>query len=369
MTGLPTLFLVCLPLFSAADTRFALETEDFALQPTRNQVKVGKAGRIYIADTDALTIRVFAPDGAYLFQVGKRGEGPGEFKRWFGNFAIGANGDVYQVDFWGGNRWVNHFDAEGTLIATVNLDALGNMFGPEKIYAQSGERMVLGVGRNWRTSKRSTLYFGSSDSVYYVVDDEGKVSEPLLTRNLIHEISEFPDREGRPIPAQNAFLSAIHWGKEILAFQTSDAAQVNLLHLASGKISKLDHGFARRRVTKEDIEAFVQNRLENFTPAAFQNYERRLYQKMIDHNEKTDRFFPVVSALIFNHEGELFVASEKDAAGIYRIHKMAQGKAGPEFKAKRLPATLTETHAFYLDEDEEEGIFYLSLVARKGTGF
>jgi hypothetical protein len=36
-------------------------------------------GRIYVADTRGSEVRVFAPDGAFLFRIGRQGSGPGEF--------------------------------------------------------------------------------------------------------------------------------------------------------------------------------------------------------------------------------------------------------------------------------------------------
>lgn len=36
-------------------------------------------GRIYVAETQASEVRAFAPDGAFLFRIGRQGGGPGEF--------------------------------------------------------------------------------------------------------------------------------------------------------------------------------------------------------------------------------------------------------------------------------------------------
>lgn len=36
-------------------------------------------GRIYVAETQASEVRVFAPDGSFLFAIGRQGAGPGEF--------------------------------------------------------------------------------------------------------------------------------------------------------------------------------------------------------------------------------------------------------------------------------------------------
>lgn len=43
-------------------------------------VVVGSTGTIYVADRQALTIRVFGVDGSYAGSLGQEGEGPGEFR-------------------------------------------------------------------------------------------------------------------------------------------------------------------------------------------------------------------------------------------------------------------------------------------------
>ncbi|REL37782.1 6-bladed beta-propeller [Rhodohalobacter sp. SW132] len=43
------------------------------------EVAVNENGRVYIADSDQLKIKVYAPDGQFLTRLGRRGEGPGEF--------------------------------------------------------------------------------------------------------------------------------------------------------------------------------------------------------------------------------------------------------------------------------------------------
>lgn len=58
-------------------------------------------GRIYVSDSGAQDVRVYGPDGAYVFQVAGPGEGPGEFRR-------GTCGLVFDPD---DRLWVDARDA------------------------------------------------------------------------------------------------------------------------------------------------------------------------------------------------------------------------------------------------------------------
>ena len=60
----------------------------------------GGRGRIYVADSGPGEVRVFDADGNYLYLVGGRGEGPGEFGRWR------LCGLAFDLE---GRLWVNHF--------------------------------------------------------------------------------------------------------------------------------------------------------------------------------------------------------------------------------------------------------------------
>lgn len=59
------------------------------------------AGRIYVGDSGARDVRVYGPDGGYLFQVSGPGEGPGEFRR-------GVCSLVFDPD---GRLWVDARDS------------------------------------------------------------------------------------------------------------------------------------------------------------------------------------------------------------------------------------------------------------------
>lgn len=109
-------------------------------------------GRIYVADAPANEIRVFAPDGRFLYRIGRKGQGPGEFDgpcclalrdddptlwvRDGGNarymaFTLGDSAATYRLSVRMAhtdvNRWAPvGFDSAGNLIDVGTLARTGN---------------------------------------------------------------------------------------------------------------------------------------------------------------------------------------------------------------------------------------------------
>lgn len=105
--------------------------------------------RIYVVDIGGVSsehhrVRVFdAHGGAHLFDIGKRGKGPGEFNL-PRDVAIGKDGQIYVVD--GGNFRVQVFDRNGTYLQSFGMigKQLGNFARPKEV-ATDGEGNVYVV--------------------------------------------------------------------------------------------------------------------------------------------------------------------------------------------------------------------------------
>lgn len=86
-------------------------------------VDVDRHGNIYVLDQQAAEVRVFNPNGAYLYAFGGRGEGPGEFSdaNPLGVQAVQTTptGEIYVLDR--GNGRVSRFSATGEFIDSSSL--------------------------------------------------------------------------------------------------------------------------------------------------------------------------------------------------------------------------------------------------------
>ena len=77
---------------------------------------VGPDGSLFVADRG--TLRHYDADGAYVRTIARRGEGPGEMTS-VGGLDISADGLVAALDR--GNRRVNVFSSDGTLVREIRL--------------------------------------------------------------------------------------------------------------------------------------------------------------------------------------------------------------------------------------------------------
>lgn len=133
-----------------------------AIDESRRRLYVVDAGGV---DSEQHLVRALDLDsGRALFDIGRRGDGPGEFNL-PRDAVVGAGGEIYVVD--GGNFRVQVFDHEGRFVKTfgtvgrqsgqfsrpkeISIDALGNVyvvdtaFGNFQIFDRDG-RLLLDVG-------------------------------------------------------------------------------------------------------------------------------------------------------------------------------------------------------------------------------
>lgn len=75
-------------------------------------IDVGPAGRIYVLDVLETDVKVFSPDGQYLFKFGQEGQGPGEFQGPHGFSVLPQSNRILVIDQLWMKRF-NFFDLQG----------------------------------------------------------------------------------------------------------------------------------------------------------------------------------------------------------------------------------------------------------------
>ena len=97
-------------------------------------------GRLVVANSGDQTLRWFNANGAFLFQRGGAGEGPGEFSR-LGRITLGTADTIIAVD-WTGRRIVS-FAPDGALGKTRRFEGLAAPPGP--VYSLADGSLVMGA--------------------------------------------------------------------------------------------------------------------------------------------------------------------------------------------------------------------------------
>lgn len=92
-------------------------------------------GRIVVSDAGALEIRFFSADGQFLYSVGGKGKGPGEFTT-LGRITIVGPDSLFVFD--GQLRRISVFDLDAELVASLTLENTGDPVRPLALYDLAG---------------------------------------------------------------------------------------------------------------------------------------------------------------------------------------------------------------------------------------
>lgn len=107
-----------------------------------------REGGIYVFDRQARSIRRYDRDGAYVGEVGREGQGPGEFQSLSLGMAVDSVGVLYFSD-WGNGR-VNRYDAAGQALDSWPVAGSLTTAPGRWIYAPRPGRLLLRVREGGR---------------------------------------------------------------------------------------------------------------------------------------------------------------------------------------------------------------------------
>ncbi len=117
------------------------------------------ADRIYVVDSQVPAVRAFDHQGSFLFDIGRAGQGPGEYGSPIG-IGVRPNGDILVSDLQGAR--MNVFDAEGQPIDDWSLGSPQAALGLQITYdgeiytrmLEMPDEMTTGAFRNLREGMR-----------------------------------------------------------------------------------------------------------------------------------------------------------------------------------------------------------------------
>lgn len=363
---LSLLFLVFISMAVFGDIKVSLGEYLLDDDPYRECLKVGKDGKIYIAEKQTYSIRVFSKNGNYLYSFGGKGEGPGQFKRWYGVYDIYEKGDIYQVDFFNGNKRITQFSPEGKVIRSFPLKVAGNK-GGIAIFALKDGNFVVGLTDGLIIEKKGRLYFMGSKIAFSIVDSQGNIKEKLSEDTLFLDFSDETQRAWPRIPYPAYICSSYYPFQNKLIFQKSDSDTLNILDLKTRQITQIANGFRKQPVDDSDLNAWIEEQKE-INPK-FKLFEP-FYKKFLKYGKEYELYKPIVDRIFFNPEGEFFAASFDKRGKKYYVKKFSDNNKfikSSEFRT--IPSAIEKNKLYYLIYNEEEDNYWLEIKKRSGKFF
>ncbi len=298
------LFLTLFPILAARETVIPLTGESEVVDLNSRHLQVDSRGRIYLADRRNSRILAFSPDGKLRYTMGQQGEGPGDFKRWFGLFAICPDDRVLQADFYGGNRSLTCFSAEGKLLWVHKIKMEGH-FGTDSLYPTRDGRLILGISHGNIQTEKGELVFSGDHTTFRLAEESGELGTVLAD---VVSYSDFSDtkRTGWPaIPFRVEVLSAYDSANQRLAFLKDNEGAARILDIRTKNTTDYRNGFSPQLLTTDRIRSEATRMMNTRGRESF----RSIFRKMIEGGSSIETHLPIVDRMIFNDQGELLMGS------------------------------------------------------------
>jgi hypothetical protein len=253
---------------------------------------VDDEGRIYVADHQVPAIRQFGPDGEYLGQIGRSGEGPGEYEQPLDLQAL-PGGTLALWDF--GNRRINLYDLDGDFLDSVTVPT-SSLIAGRMFYADTAGELYVRTGLRDRNVP-------SRDGLIELAPD-GAVVDTIV------------------LPERNSD-GAYHFERETLwtwtPFRQLVVGETTIRDGPSYRLTLRGEGGAEVVVTRsiEPVELAGEERSEWSDHAAWRERRAQRRGRSVDFPELPD-FKPAFKALEVDEEGRIwvqrYVESEKRTA-------------------------------------------------------
>lgn len=354
MALIVTLLFGCL---AARELTIPLTGENEVIDLNYSHLQVDSQGRIYLADRRNSRILVFSSSGERLAAFGKAGEGPGDFKRWFGSFAITEDDRVLQIDSWGGNRSISCFSADGKLLWVHKIQKEG-YFGTEAIYPLKDGRLILEIGYGMKQTPKGELLFMGTQSTFFLADEQGKLDTELHTEILY---SDFSDQSGRGwprLPFQVERISAFDPLSNRLAYQKTNEAKVHILNLTDMKTTDIGNGFSVKPLTSDLVRAEVREMMKQRGREQFTD----MYKKLQTAGATIESHLPIVSALNFTDKGDLLIGCFEEETKKWTLFILdTQLKLNGPKKSDYFPSVIRNGEVYSLCHSEEEDIYLIQI--------
>jgi hypothetical protein len=260
--------------------------------------------RVLVADGQSLQMRLFEVSGEVIWSLGRRGEGPGEFRSFS---AVGITlGDSVRV-FDRTNRRITTLNPNGQPIGTLPLEEVGGRRPSSGARFTPNGILVVPVSAGYTRPPSSDLRVERDSLTLYLLDSGGEELANLGTF-LKEESVVRAQRRGavvqtlrRPIP----FGRRTEWttGQGRVFVGTNETFEISSYDLSGTLVRILRVPTLTRRLMPEEVDEYKSFFLDRWgaTPEDLRQIEE------VFSDEFLPAFAPAFSTLFHDEDGRLWV--------------------------------------------------------------
>lgn len=209
-------------------------------------------GNMYL-EYDDHTIIKYSPSGKHLLKIGRKGEGPGDFKR-IGSYAFNSKNKVlYVTEYYNGNRRVSRFSMDGKYIDNWDFEFNWSQYNIVSDIDFDNQGCVFLMAQK-KTSRRYKDFILANE-VFDLLkfSPEGKFLKKIYTFNIDRDAEKRGNFQVT-IPYQNWLSWFVYQDKIIVKEISGDSIQV---FSANGELlKKIPFPAKREEVTNKDLDAW-----------------------------------------------------------------------------------------------------------------
>jgi hypothetical protein len=290
------------------------------IRSPRSTIAVDKHDRIYVLDVRECRLNVFDKTGKFLKTIGRRGQGPGEFRGPY-QLLISAQDEIIVEELI--TRQLTYFSLEGLYkktvslaeagIADINIDSTGNIYGIDIILDEKNPRWEL------KKFDSNLTYLATLDSAPYKSPTQADGYNPFGYGSL-------------------CFCIIIN---DQIVSGFSQKYELKLFGPQGDLIKKITKDYIPVKITKEEIEARTKGHISLGGPAL---------------KPSIPKYHLPFRTLMSGDEGRIFVASwemTKDRKQRYYDIYDPAGKCISRKSFKFMPQIWKNGKLYAIEEDEE----------------
>jgi hypothetical protein len=266
-------------------------------------VSADEQGRIFVSNQRDGEVRVFAPDGTFLFRFGRRGSGPGEFdSNYWGWFRVTARGGYLTVE---DLPRLRVFDRQGVFVRSLDMQPFGllqrrtgSALGPTHWFPERGRILFP-----WLDRSEFSVQTGNEPACYRLVMTDEAMTDEFWFPPVLEPNAFFGDGDrGLSIPFTASFVWALS-GERWVAWGLGDRLRLTRYDLETGDWLMAEVPTEPEPVTAEEIAQFKTDFLARpwMTPD-----QKGLWEPLLNRMP-FPAHHPVMEGVVGDDEGRFWV--------------------------------------------------------------